>query len=84
MSKNLPAHGHHSGKKTATCGCQASHCCLSCELPVCIFDLPLKTQQLLHRKQLVKEMRAAGMYVREIAVELGVSQRALFPRGTKT
>ena len=79
----VPTHGTHSGKKISSCGCHAAHCCLQCPLETCVFDLPLKRQQMIHRRQLVKEMRAAGKQIRAIAEEMGLSTRSLFPRGTR-
>ena len=75
-------HGTHSGKKLSTCGCMAAHCCLSCPLPVCVLEVPARTQKSLHREAMVKEMKAAGKDWREITEELGISKRTLYRRGT--
>ncbi len=61
-------------------GCELASSCLNCPLPKCIFDQPGGRQRWLKRardREIARRFTTEGKGIRELALELRVSQRTV-------
>ena len=61
-------------------GCSLAPSCLSCPLPHCRYDVRggMPSVQKANRDECIRERRAQGQNVTQIAAELGVTRRTVF------
>ena len=59
-------------------GCDLHDRCLTCPFERCRYEVQMNTQRARARARKVRELRAAGMSIDEIAANVGLSRRQVF------
>lgn len=59
-------------------GCRVHPQCLTCPFERCVLEVPLAVQVSRRKARRMRDLRASGMAIDQIAAEVGVSRRSVF------